>query len=156
MKRLFYILPLAAFLIIGVYLAIGLTLDAWVDGEELAVQARVSNDGAGHAFPTGVSIRNAVLVVEARVDGQPLAQVGGPVVPFYGSAAGGTTPEDLAGRPGRGFARVLEGRINGSGPMEYRADSHDFQAANSGETRVQLDTTGGAIHATGPVCAGRS
>lgn len=115
--------------------AIGLTLDAWVDGDQLAVQARVSNDGAGHAFPTGVSIRNAVLVIDAQVDGRSLAQVGGPVVPFYGSATGGSAPEDLAGRPGRGFARVLEGRINGSGPVVAPVLFIDAESVQS-DTRI--------------------
>lgn len=115
--------------------AISLELDAWVDGGELAVEARVANDGAGHAFPTGVSIRNAVLVVEATVNGQPLLQTDGPVVPFYGSADGGNAPEDVAGQPGRGFARVLEGRINGAGPTLAPVLFIDAEAVQS-DTRI--------------------
>ncbi|NKI35677.1 hypothetical protein HFP89_10945 [Wenzhouxiangella sp. XN79A] len=115
--------------------AVTLDLDAWVDGAELAVEARVANVGAGHAFPTGVSIRNAVLVIEATVNGQPLAQVAGPVVPFYGSASGSNTPDDVAGRPGRGFARVLEGRINGTGPVVAPVLFIDAEAVQS-DTRI--------------------
>ncbi len=77
----------------------------------------VGNRGAGHAFPTGISIRNAILVIEVELDGQLLPQIDGPTVPFYASAGAGQGPDDLAGRPGRGFARVLEGRINGQGPV---------------------------------------
>ena len=97
--------------------AIDLQLDATGSDGELLVNAAVSNNGSGHAFPTGVSIRNAILHVQARVDGQPLPLIAGDVIPFYGSATGGNSADDLAGEPGRGFARVLQGRINGTGPV---------------------------------------
>jgi hypothetical protein len=101
------------------------TLDAAIDldinlsqpGHELVITAEVSNVGAGHRFPTGISIRNALLVIEAHVDGQPLPLSAGEVIPFYGSAADSQSDDDLAGQPGKGFARVLAGRINGQGPM---------------------------------------
>jgi len=81
------------------------------------VVAEVANFGAGHSFPTGVSIRNAILLVTATLNGQPLPQVAGPTVPFWGSDdVPGTQPGDLAGLPGKGFAKILEGRINGQGP----------------------------------------
>ena len=96
--------------------AIDLEMSTLQVGPDLFVTAEVTND-AGHDFPAGVSIRNAILVIDASVDGQPLTQVGGPVVPFYGSADGGNGPDDLAGLPGEGYARVLEGRINGQGPV---------------------------------------
>lgn len=97
--------------------AIELDMVATQIGTTLAVTALVSNAGAGHSFPTGISLRNAILVIDARVDGQPLTQNQGDVVPFYGSASGGDDEDDLAGLPGKGFARVLEGRINGQGPV---------------------------------------
>ena len=96
--------------------AIDLAIELGEDNGELTVQAQVSNLGAGHHFPTGISIRNALLVIEAEVDGQALDQSAGEVIPFYGSTAGSDGADDLAGRPGRGFARILEGRINGQGP----------------------------------------
>jgi hypothetical protein len=81
------------------------------------VVAQVANFGAGHSFPTGVSIRNAILLVSAVLNGQPLAQAAGPTVPFWGSDdVPGAQPGDLAGLPGKGFAKILEGRINGQGP----------------------------------------
>lgn len=98
--------------------AIDLQVSASQAGPQLQVSAEVTNAGAGHDFPAGVSIRNAILVIEASVGGTPLDLLSGPVVPFYGSADGGNGPDDLAGRPGRGYARVLEGRINGAGPVE--------------------------------------
>jgi hypothetical protein len=82
------------------------------------VTGSVDNFGAGHSFPTGISIRNAILLYEATLDGQPLAQIAGPTIPFWASDdVPGEQPGDLAGRPGRGFAKVLEGRINGAGPV---------------------------------------
>ncbi len=85
---------------------------------QLLVNAQVENRGAGHSFPTGFSIRNAILVLDVRADGQLLTQTGGPVVPFYGSDdVPGNQPGDLAGLPGKGFAKVLEGRINDQGPV---------------------------------------
>jgi hypothetical protein len=63
-----------------------------------------------------VSPRNALLVIEATWHGQPLPQATGPTVPFYGSDdVPGSQDGDYAGRPGSGFARVLEGRINDQG-----------------------------------------
>lgn len=96
--------------------AILLATTATEDGSVVRVRCEVTNQ-AGHAFPTGVSVRNAVLVIDASWNGQPLAQVSGPTVPFWASDdVPGTQDGDYAGRPGAGFARVLEGRINDQGP----------------------------------------
>ncbi len=99
--------------------AITLTVDAEQQGDEIVVTASVFNS-TGHSFPTGVSIRNAMLSIDVRADGQLLAQTDGPQIPFYGSDdVPGTQPGDLAGTPGKGFAKVLQGRINGQGaPVE--------------------------------------
>ena len=120
--------------------AIDVTLNATLDVDALEVQVQVANVGAGHAFPTGVSIRNAVLVVDARVDGQSLPLLSGPTVPFFGSADGGADPADVAGRPGRGYARVLEGRINGAGPVEFPVLFIDAEAVQS-DTRILAGET---------------
>ena len=42
------------------------------------VTSAVDNFGAGHDFPTGISLRNAILWITATLDGQPLTQVAGP------------------------------------------------------------------------------
>lgn len=94
--------------------AISLATSAQADGGRLEVEAVVTNLGAGHAFPTGISIRNAFLVVEARREGVLLAQVSGPVVPWWANDDDPTWTEgDYAGQPGSGFAKILEGEING-------------------------------------------
>lgn len=67
----------------------------------IEVTASVTNAGAGHHFPTDSPLRNMILVVSAH-DGtgaeRPL--LGGPVLPEWTG--------DLTGRPGRGYAKVLE------------------------------------------------
>lgn len=84
----------------------------------IRVTADVANFGAGHSFPTGVAIRNALLVVTATWNGDELDQAAGPTIPFYGSDdVPGDQPGDYAGRAGKGFAKVLEGRINDQGPV---------------------------------------
>ncbi len=94
-----------------------LDVDASVDGQEIVVNAAIENR-AGHSFPAGVSIRNAILAIEVTAAGNPLTQTAGPVIPFYGSDdVPGVQPGDLADLPGKGFAKVLEGRINGTGPV---------------------------------------
>ncbi|MEZ5439910.1 MAG: multiheme c-type cytochrome [Lysobacterales bacterium] len=94
-----------------------LTVNAVSDDQDIVVDAAVQNL-AGHSFPAGVSVRNAILAIEVLADGQPLVQTAGPVIPFYGSdEVPGIQPGDLADLPGKGFAKVLEGRINGAGPV---------------------------------------
>ncbi|MDX2170302.1 MAG: multiheme c-type cytochrome [Deltaproteobacteria bacterium] len=96
--------------------AIELRLAAHLDGAALVVEASVDNHGAGHSFPTGVSIRNALLVVEATAGDAALARLDGPTVPWWADDdVAGVQEGDYAGQPGLGFAKILAGRINGSG-----------------------------------------
>lgn len=98
--------------------AITLGANAVEQGSQIQVTATVTNQGAGHAFPTGISIRNALLVVASSFQGTPLTQTSGPTIPFWADDdVPGPQPGDYAGRPGKGFARILEGRINGTGPV---------------------------------------
>ncbi|PWB73431.1 MAG: hypothetical protein C3F15_09700 [Holophagae bacterium] len=86
-------------------------------GSGIAVRCEVTNE-TGHAFPTGVSARNALVVIEVTWQGQPLHQTSGSTIPFWGSDdVPGVQDGDYAGLPGAGFARVLEGRINDQGPV---------------------------------------
>ncbi len=97
-------------------------IDLRAAGSELPgavrVIAEVENLGAGHSWPTGVSIRNAILHVTATLNGVPLARLSGPTIPYWADdAVPGKQPGDLADEPGTGFAEVLEGRINQQGPV---------------------------------------
>jgi hypothetical protein len=96
---------------------IDLRVEVEQQGAQVVLRAEVENQ-CGHHFPTGISIRNALLVLDVRLNGVPLAQLAGPTIPFWGSDdVPGEQPGDYAGWPGKGFARVLEGRINGQGPV---------------------------------------
>ncbi len=111
---------------------VDLTLSASEVPGRVRVVAGVNNFGAGHSFPTGVSIRNAILVVSAELGGQPLTQVVGPTIPSWGSDdVPGTQPGDLGGLPGKGFAKVLQGRINGQGPAVQPVLFIDAESAAS-------------------------
>ena len=127
----------------GLQAAIALDLQARIEGDEVVVEARITNAGAGHHFPTGVSIRNALLVVGAAAGGAPLTQTGGPTVPWWADdEVPGVQEGDYAGQPGAGFAKILAGRINGAGeevmPVLFidaeRVESDTAIAA--GETRT--------------------
>lgn len=89
-----------------------------LEGGLLRVETAVDNFGAGHDFPTGVGLRNVIVLVEASIAGAPLEQIAGPTVPWWADdAVPGQQPGDWAGLPGTGYAKVLEGRINGQGPV---------------------------------------
>ncbi|MEO8197373.1 MAG: IPTL-CTERM sorting domain-containing protein [Thermoanaerobaculia bacterium] len=115
-----------------------------ISAGRIRVASAVDNFGAGHDFPTGISIRNAILWITASLDGQSLVQVAGPTIPFWGSDdVPGDQPGDLAGQPGKGFAKVLEGRINGQGPTVWPVLFIDAEGVYSQSTipSGSVDTT---------------
>lgn len=84
-------------------------------GEVLRVRVSVTNATAGHHVPTGSPMRQVLLVVDGRDrQGRALPLVSGERLPAW--AGEGTAPADLAGRPGRAFAKVLADLV------EYPAD----------------------------------
>jgi nitrate/TMAO reductase-like tetraheme cytochrome c subunit len=98
--------------------ALALSVDASAQGGVLQVDVTLTNQALGHAFPTGIAIRNALLVVRARRNGNALALQAGPVLPWWADDdVAGQQQGDLAGQPGLGFAKVLEGRIAGQGSV---------------------------------------
>lgn len=95
-----------------------LSVDAIAQGGTLRVDVTLANQGLGHAFPTGIAIRNALLVVRASRSGAALERQSGPVLPWWADDdVAGQQAGDLAGMPGLGFAKVLEGRIAGQGNL---------------------------------------
>lgn len=67
--------------------AIAVTVEARVEGDEIVASATVTNEEVGHAFPSGVTSRHALLLVTATTTGgERLAASGGEVVPHYGGA----------------------------------------------------------------------
>jgi hypothetical protein len=84
-------------------------------GEALRVRVSVTNATAGHHVPTGSPMRQVLLVVDARDSaGRALPLVSGERLPAW--TGEGSAPADLAGRPGRAFAKVLAELV------EYPAD----------------------------------
>ncbi len=76
-------------------------------GSLVRVRATVTNTKAGHHIPTDHPARNILLVLEAKdATGAVLPLVRGPVVPDWGGL--GSDPIDYAGKPGRGYAKILE------------------------------------------------
>lgn len=99
------------------------------------IKTQVHNRVMGHNWPTGVAFRNAMLVVEVWVEGQPLTQLSGDQVPDWGSDdEPGTQPGDYGGMAGRGYAKVLEGQINGEGPVVSPVNFFDAQSLLSKTT----------------------
>jgi hypothetical protein len=84
-----------------------LKLTSWQEGSAIKAAVTVVNSQAGHHIPTDHPARNIILVVSAKdMEGKELRLMGGPVVPDWGGA--GSEPTDYAGKPGRGFAKILE------------------------------------------------
>jgi len=87
-----------------------------VEAGSVVVDTSVRNLLQGHNWPTGVDVRNAFLVVDVSLNGQALNQIAGDRVPDWASDdVDGRQDGDFGGLAGRGYARVLEGRINGEG-----------------------------------------
>jgi len=85
----------------------GLRLEAWREGPDVRVYVVVSNEKAGHHMPTDHPARNMLLVVTAAgVGGEQLPLVWGPLIPDWGGK--GDASDDYAGRPGKGYAKILE------------------------------------------------
>ena len=87
--------------------AVSLEMASQIVDQALRVDIAIINDQAGHHVPDGVTMRNMILLVEARRrdDGQPLQQIGGPVIDDLGGV-GDPAQGYFAGLPGRLFATV--------------------------------------------------
>lgn len=81
----------------GEHTEIALDVDAVLDGETVSVTAAITNEGVGHGFPSGVTSRNALVVVTAELDGEPLRETGGEVLPLYAGAYDHGTVESVDG-----------------------------------------------------------
>ncbi len=78
-------------------------------GDILVVRVTVVNEKGGHHIPTDHPARNILLVVSATDSrGLPLQMLSGPLIPEWGGR--GEEPNDYAGQPGRGYAKILEER----------------------------------------------
>lgn len=74
----------------------GVLVEGSVDGDEVVVDAGVTNLQTGHALPTGKALRRVLVMVEARCDGDLLPQTaGGTITELGGALAVGVVGEDL-------------------------------------------------------------
>ncbi|MBK8231000.1 MAG: hypothetical protein IPK72_10530 [Candidatus Eisenbacteria bacterium] len=99
--------------------ALELEMDVSMNGDRLAVEVRLRNQHAGHDLPTGVTIRNVILLLEAwsEVHGEPLSFAGNQVI---GELGGVGDPADgyFAGLPGKLYAR-LNHDLTGNSPVFF-------------------------------------
>lgn len=76
--------------------ALGMWLEAKIDNADLNVRVKLSNQGAGHALPTGEPMRSLLLVVQATACGKNLALKNGLSLDDIGGAlASGIVGQDL-------------------------------------------------------------
>lgn len=133
--------------------AVSMTLDAKVEGGALVVDVAVTNDATGHHVPTGVTIRNVILVVEAyrEADGLPLVHTGTELVHDLGGVG---DPADgyFAGLPGKLFAKVNHD-ADGNGPTFFTdATGITFDtripplATDTTQYAFELPEGGGDVH----------
>jgi hypothetical protein len=67
----------------------------------------VTNENGGHDIPTDHPSRNIILLVDAAdSSGRPLEFTGNQTVPAWGGK--GDSEGDYAGKPGKGYAKVLQ------------------------------------------------
>ncbi len=90
------------------------TVEMWVDTEwrrgEIVVRVTLKNTGAGHHVPTDFPGRQMLLVVEVEdAAHHTLSFKTGPTIPGWGGAQ--------AGKPGKGFAKVLRDVQTGEKPV---------------------------------------
>jgi hypothetical protein len=114
---------------------VDLGVTAGVVNGRLEVESTVLNRVLGHHFPTGVDVRNAFLLVQASLQGQLLEQESGDRLPFWvDDAVPGQQPGDYAGQAGRGYAKVLQGRIDGQGELVMPVPFIDAESVFSNTT----------------------
>jgi outer membrane receptor for ferrienterochelin and colicins len=97
--------------------AVSMSLETKILDGVLEVSVALTNRGAGHHVPTGVTSRNAILLVEASRAGGPLEHVGTERVSELGGVG---SPERgyFAGLPGKMYATVNE-TAAGVGPTLF-------------------------------------
>lgn len=96
--------------------ALTLEVDAAREGDEVVVQVRVRNTGAGHHVPTGIALRHVIVRVDATLNGHTIAPIEGPRV----HPLGGVGPAD------EGYFAGLPGRLYGRGDVDAQGHAPVF------------------------------
>jgi mono/diheme cytochrome c family protein len=99
--------------------AVEVTVDASIEGDKLDVDVALTNSLTGHHVPTGVTVRNMILLVEAwrESDGSPLASTGTQTIHDLGGI-GNPAQGYYAGLPGKFYAKVNHDAL-GNGPTFF-------------------------------------
>ena len=99
--------------------AVEMTLDAERLADRVEARIVIRNTRTGHHVPTGVTIRNMILLVEAwrESDGEPLAYLGAQTIHELGGI-GDPAQGYYAGLPGKFFAKVNHD-AQGQGPVFF-------------------------------------
>ena len=117
--------------------AVTMTVGPSVDGDQLQVSVTILNDQTGHHVPTGVTIRNMILVVEAWQGSSRLAHTGSQTVHALGGE-GDPAQGYLAGLPGKLYGKRNHG-ADGKGPVFF-TDATGIEADNR-LAALESDTT---------------
>lgn len=99
--------------------AVELNMSPQQSGNEVNVEITVTNNGTGHHVPTGVTIRNMILLVEAwtKNDSTPLNYIGNQAIHELGGI-GDPAQGYYSGLAGKFFAKVNHDS-SGSGPTFF-------------------------------------
>ena len=136
--------------------AVELDLQTQVVGDELHVDVAITNAHTGHHVPTGVTVRNMILLVQAWKQGDdpfiaPLAQSMGGTIHALGGV-GDPTLGYYAGLPGVLFTKLIED-ADGNAPTFFTdATGIIFDnripalATDSSSYRFALPLDGGTVH----------
>jgi hypothetical protein len=136
--------------------AVELTMQVTPAGQQLEVEVSIENTETGHHVPSGESMRNMILLVDAWLEGEdplvnPLPDTGGQTVHDLGGI-GDPAQGDYAGLPGKLYAKVLEDP-NGNSPVmftEAAAITSDNRIAALDTDTTQYSFTapdeGGLVH----------
>ena len=89
--------------------AVTMTTTATTESDQIVVNVDITNDNTGHHVPTGVPLRQMLLVVEAQdADGNDLLLQKGEMLPAWTG--------NFAGQPGQYYAKILEDEWTGEIP----------------------------------------
>ena len=99
--------------------AVELSMEAELIGDTIEVGVDITNSLTGHHVPTGVTVRNMILLVEAwrEADDLPLEHVGKQTVHELGGV-GDPAEGYYAGLPGKYYSKVNHD-ANGDGPTFF-------------------------------------
>ena len=128
--------------------ALSMTMEAEIVGDSVEVEVAITNDQTGHHVPTGVTIRNMILLVEASQasDGEPLEHTGDTVIHDLGGCVL-PPPEPCMADPDQGYYGTLPGRLYGKINISEAGGSPTFftdAVAIVSDNRIpalQTDTT---------------